>query len=134
VTSKTDIPFFLTPEQIAFANTLDRMLAERWPLEARRKPGWSPVRLWRDLADLGVLGLPFREEDGGLGGSPVDVMLVATTLGRHLVTLPYASSAAALAILLEGHGGEATRRIIAGESTVALTGTVWETEGTAVAT
>lgn len=100
MTSTTDIPFFLSSEQIEFGNTLDRMLRERWPLEARRRGDWPAAALWRDLAEFGVLALPFDEEHGGLNGGALDTMLVASLFGRHLVRLPFVPSIAAAAILL----------------------------------
>ena len=48
--------------------------------------------LWRQMAELGWLGLPFSEEDGGFGGSEVDVMVLMEELGRGLVVQPYIST------------------------------------------
>lgn len=106
MTSTTDIPFFLSSEQIEFRDTLDRMLREKWPLEQRRGGEWSAEALWRDLAEFGALALPFDEKHGGLNGGALDTMLVASLFGRHLVRLPFVPSIAAVAILL-GEGGNA---------------------------
>ena len=38
---------------------------------------------------MGLLGLPFAESDGGLGGGPVDTMIVMEAFGRGLVLEPY---------------------------------------------
>jgi len=47
------------------------------------------AQTWRSLADLGITALPFKEGDGGLGGSLAAVMMVAGTLGKGLVREPY---------------------------------------------
>lgn len=44
---------------------------------------------WSFFADLGLLGLPFAESDGGFGGKLADVMGVMRLLGRALVLEPY---------------------------------------------
>ena len=39
-------------------------------------PGFDE-KLWQRLAEMGILGLPFAEEDGGMGAGPVEVGIVA---------------------------------------------------------
>src|SRR4051812_48130580 len=41
---------------------------------------------------MGVLGLPFAEEDGGMGAGPVEVGIVAQELGRVLAPEPFLTS------------------------------------------
>ena len=45
--------------------------------------------MWRQFAELGVLGLPFAEEHGGFGGGAVETSLVMEAFGRALVVEPY---------------------------------------------
>lgn len=64
--------------------------------EQRRKataddPGFSE-QVWRQLAEMGLLGLPFAEEDGGVGAGPVEIGIVAHELGRVLAPEPYLTS------------------------------------------
>ena len=54
-------------------------------------PGYSEA-LWQQCAELGLLGLPFAEEYGGYGGSPVEVGLVMEAVGRTLAPEPYLAS------------------------------------------
>ncbi len=64
--------------------------------------GWSP-EVWRQMADLGWLGLVFPESVGGIGGSYVDLALVLEQLGSTLVPEPIvASLVAGVAILAAG--------------------------------
>ena len=61
------------------------------------------------MADLGWLALPFSEDEGGLGGSPVDTMIVMEQFGRGLVLEPYFASIVAGGAALR-RGGSATLR------------------------
>ena len=44
------------------------------------------------MAELGWLGLPFAEADGGFGGGPIETMLLMETFGKGLVAEPYFAS------------------------------------------
>ncbi|CAN5540349.1 acyl-CoA dehydrogenase family protein [soil metagenome] len=48
--------------------------------------------LWMRLAEMGVLGLPFAEEHGGMGAGPIEVGIVAQELGRVLAPEPFLTS------------------------------------------
>jgi alkylation response protein AidB-like acyl-CoA dehydrogenase len=54
-------------------------------------PGFDES-LWARLAEMGVLGLPFAEEDGGMGAGPIEVGIVAEELGRVLAPEPFLTS------------------------------------------
>lgn len=45
-------------------------------------------KTWQRLAEMGVLGLPFSEDDGGTGAGPVEVSVVAEELGRVIAPEP----------------------------------------------
>ena len=55
------------------------------------EPGFDEG-LWARLAEMGVLGLPFAEEDGGMGAGPIEVGVVAQELGRVLAPEPFLTS------------------------------------------
>jgi alkylation response protein AidB-like acyl-CoA dehydrogenase len=64
--------------------------------ETRRRtvaddPGFSE-KVWAQLAEMGVLGLPFAEEHGGMGAGPVEVGIVAQELGRVMAPEPFLTS------------------------------------------
>jgi len=89
--------FDLSDEQRLLQDSLNRFVAERCDFHKRLKAmaepeGYSPAT-WKALADLGVLGLRFAEEDGGFGCGPVETMVVMEALGRGLVIEPYFSTA-----------------------------------------
>jgi pimeloyl-CoA dehydrogenase small subunit len=85
--------FDLSEEQRLLKDSIDRLLADRYDFEARRRysgteEGFSR-ELWAQYAELGLLALPFAEEHGGFGGGPVETMMVMEALGRALALEPY---------------------------------------------
>jgi alkylation response protein AidB-like acyl-CoA dehydrogenase len=88
--------FDLNDEQRLLAESVNRFIAEQYGFDERNKgmrgsQGWRP-EIWRQMAELGLLGLPFSEEDGGFAGGGVETMLVMEALGRGLVVEPYLST------------------------------------------
>ena len=74
----------------AVRGLLERAYGEN---EQRRKvvasdPGYDE-KLWSRLAEMGLLGLPFAEEHGGVGAGPVEVAIVAEEIGRVLAPEPF---------------------------------------------
>jgi alkylation response protein AidB-like acyl-CoA dehydrogenase len=85
--------FSYTEEQILLRNSVAGYLTGRYGFEAWRKftrsgEGRDPAH-WRQFAELGLLAAPLPEEFGGLGGGPVDVMVVMEEFGKALVVEPY---------------------------------------------
>jgi alkylation response protein AidB-like acyl-CoA dehydrogenase len=52
------------------------------------EPGFDE-KTWSRLAEMGLLGLPFAEEDGGMGAGPIEVAIVAEEIGRVLAPEPF---------------------------------------------
>ena len=48
---------------------------------------------WQLFAELGWLAVPFSEEDGGLGGSAVDLMVIMEEFGKANLIEPYTAAA-----------------------------------------
>jgi pimeloyl-CoA dehydrogenase small subunit len=87
------VDFDLSEEQRLLKESVDRLAADRYAFEQRtaalREPrGWSEST-WSSFAELGLLALPFAEDDGGFGGGAVETMIVMETIGRHLMLEPY---------------------------------------------
>jgi len=80
--------FDLTDEQRLLRDNVERLAA---PVEGAPAPGWSRER-WSKFAELGLLALPFAEEDGGLGWGAVETMIVMEAFGKGLVREPYLST------------------------------------------
>src|SRR4051812_40510410 len=91
--------FTLDEEQEALRDAVRGLLKGYDPAvdsERRRQvtgeePGFDE-RLWGRLAEMGLLGLPFAEEDGGMGAGPVEVAIVCEEIGRVLAPEPYVAT------------------------------------------
>jgi alkylation response protein AidB-like acyl-CoA dehydrogenase len=121
--------FNLSKEQELLRDGLGRFLSTRYDLEksraaAKTGSGWQPD-IWRGFADeLGILGAALPEDVGGIGGGPVEVMVIAEALGHALVVEPYVDTIVVAAGLLQRAGGPAAKallqKVVAGSAIVAL--------------
>ncbi|MGO9060920.1 MAG: acyl-CoA dehydrogenase family protein [Candidatus Binataceae bacterium] len=97
-------------------------LAKEAPKSVIRQIETDPLgystSLWRQMADLGWLGMPFPESAGGVGGSLIDAGLLAEELGRAALPCPYIHTAAAGLTLLEAGRTDLVARIISGDLVV----------------
>jgi pimeloyl-CoA dehydrogenase small subunit len=85
--------FDLSEEQRLLKESVDGLLTDSYDFDARKKyaaekGGWSKS-VWGKLAEQGLLGLPFSEDDGGFGAGAVETMIVMEALGKALVLEPY---------------------------------------------
>ncbi len=85
--------FELNDEQSALRDSLARLLADRYGFERRRALAISPEghcpQTWAQLAELGLMGLPVAEADGGFGARAEDLLPVMQELGAALSLEPY---------------------------------------------
>jgi len=116
--------FDLSEEQELFTSTVERFTAPI-DVEARHRlrgleTGYSPAR-WAELAELGLIALAVGEEQGGMGGSLLDLALVGEALGKGNAPDPWIENGVLAAKLLAAGGAsEALESVIAGESVVAI--------------
>lgn len=100
--------FALTEEQSLLKDSLSRFVREKYDFETRKAIQASDLgmsrEIWGQMAEMGLLMTPFPEEMGGLGGTGVDVMLVAEAMGEGLVIEPFLESAVIGGAFLR-HGG-----------------------------
>jgi pimeloyl-CoA dehydrogenase small subunit len=105
--------FDLSEEQRLLKESVDGLLTDAYDFDQRKKymaekGGWSKT-LWGKLAEQGLLGLPFSEDDGGFGAGGVETMIVMEALGKALVLEPYLAT-----VILGGgflrHGGSAEQK------------------------
>lgn len=99
--------FDLSDEQRMLQDSVQRLLAEQCSFEQRQPLLKDDAALWRQFAELGLLGLPFAEADGGLGGGPVDTFLVMQAIGRSLAPVPYLATVVLCGGLLRATGSAA---------------------------
>ncbi|MGY1724429.1 acyl-CoA dehydrogenase family protein [Blastococcus sp. SYSU DS0533] len=113
--------------------------------EQRRKvvandPGFDE-KTWARLAEMGLLGLPFAEEHGGMGAGPIEVAIVAEEIGRVIAPEPFIEAVVLAGGLIAAVGtdeqkGELLGAIAEGTTVPAFahaeTGTRWSASASAV--
>ena len=105
--------FDLSDEQRMLQDSVQRLLAEQCSFEQRQtllaQPDHAGAALWRQFSELGLLGLPFSEADGGFGGGPIDTLIVMRALGRALAPVPYLATVVLCGALLRAAASPAQR-------------------------
>ena len=105
--------FSFTEEQTLLEESVAKYIQNDYDFESRQKlvkseDGFSKDN-WATFAELGWLGVPFAEEDGGFGGGAVESMLMAESFGKGLLVEPYLAT-----VVLAGgaikHGGSAEQK------------------------
>ena len=120
--------FNFTNEQQMLRDSVGKYLEKNYDFDARQKlvrgdAPWSSD-VWQQFAEMGLLALPFGEEQGGLGGSITDCVAFAELFGKHLVIEPFTHSvmlAGAALAADEGVGAKAwLEKLIGGEAVIAF--------------
>ncbi len=75
------------------AESVARFIDNDYDFESRQQivesdAGYSR-ELWQTYAELGWTAVPFAEDDGGLDGGPIELILMMEQFGRGLVIEPY---------------------------------------------
>ncbi len=109
--------FDLTDEQRMLSESVNRLVTHAYGDFEQRKGYRAEARgfadaNWAALAEMGLLGLPFDEADGGFGGGPVETMIVMEAFGRGLVLEPFLATVVLAGGLLRRAGSEAQRAAI----------------------
>ena len=103
--------FDFSDDQEMLRDSVRKWVDKAYTFEHRRsivKQGGFSKESWKDLADLGLLGLQVPEASGGMGFGPVDAMVVMEELGRGIVLEPFAPVAlVATHLLAAGHAPSA---------------------------
>jgi len=116
--------FELSSEQQMLRDSVSRLMKARYGFEARKTYQATPVgfseALWREYADMGLLGAPFAEEDGGFGGGAIETMIVMEEFGKALALEPYLETVVTSGALIKHSApaekrGELIGRIAAGD-------------------
>jgi len=112
-------------EQSALRDMVRGVCAQYAPLEVVRQleddPTGYPAELWKQLGELGVLGILIPEEYGGAGQTLLEAAIVYEEFGRSLAPTPHFPSAVVAAGALLAAGSEAQQkawlpRIAAGDA------------------
>ena len=85
--------FSLNDIQSMLLDSVQKFIANDYDFDKRQsysdsEQGFSSD-VWATFAELGWTAIPFDEEDGGIGGGPVDLMIVMEQFGRGMIVEPY---------------------------------------------
>jgi alkylation response protein AidB-like acyl-CoA dehydrogenase len=121
--------FSYSEEQELLRNSLARFLADNYSFDVFRKvsrsdPGWRR-EIWKQFAELGLLGASIPEPFGGLGGGAIETMIVMEAFGRALVLEPYVATVVIAGGLIGAAGSGAQKqewlpRIASGDAIIAF--------------
>jgi alkylation response protein AidB-like acyl-CoA dehydrogenase len=113
------VDFTYDDEQNALREAVSGLLSRAYgDSETRRRitaadPGFDE-KTWARLAEMGLLGLPFPEESGGMGAGPVEVAIVAEEIGRVIAPEPYVEAVVLAGGLIQAEGTAAQREELIG--------------------
>lgn len=98
--------FTYTEVQQMLQDQVQKFVQKSYDFETRNKimesdEGYSK-EFWQLFAELGWLAVPFSEDDGGLGGSAVDLMVMMEEFGKANLVEPYTSTAVLCGTLIAG--------------------------------
>ncbi len=110
--------FGFTEEQELLRDEVRKFLDEQCPMDRVRElmktgDGYSP-ELWKQMAELGWLGLTIPEEYGGAGLSWVDLVVLLEETGRTLYPSPFISTMLAAAAILDSGDDAQKQRFLPG--------------------
>ncbi|MEU2350585.1 acyl-CoA dehydrogenase family protein [Modestobacter sp. NPDC049651] len=111
--------FSYDDEQAALRDAVRGLLTRAYGDSERRRttvaadPGFDE-KTWSQLAEMGVLGLPFPEESGGMGAGPVEVAIVAEEIGRVLAPEPFVEAVVLAGGLVQAAGSVQQREEVVG--------------------
>lgn len=121
--------FTVSEEQSMLADSVARFIENDYDFETRQKVAESDLgysqELWQTYAELGWTAVPFDEDDGGLGGGPVELMLMMEQFGRALLVEPFLANIVLAGGVLrrlatDGQKAQWLAGVIAGETHAAL--------------
>ncbi|MCF6232588.1 MAG: acyl-CoA dehydrogenase [Rhodobacteraceae bacterium] len=108
--------FELTQERQMLQDTLRRFLADRYDTRTRNEilesdAGLS-ANIWSEMAELGIVGAMFTQDQGGFGGAGFDLAVVFEELGRAGVVEPFLDTAILGGGLIAALGSDAQKELL----------------------
>ena len=111
--------FSYSEEQQMLQDSVQKFVHNQYDFETRKgvlksSKGFSEQN-WQLFAELGWLTVPFKEEDGGFGGSAVDLMVMMEEFGKGMVVEPFLPTAVIAGGLISALGNQQQKdELIAG--------------------
>ena len=106
--------FSLREETKMLKSNAEKFMKEKSPSSfvkniLKEEKGFSPA-LWKEMADLGWLGLIHGEAYGGSGGDFFDLFVLFEEMGKALLPSPFFCSAVFAGLLIQGAGDDRLRK------------------------
>jgi alkylation response protein AidB-like acyl-CoA dehydrogenase len=123
------VNFDFSDEQYAVRDVVREIFEREWST-TRLRERWdsrdpSDGRVWKALAEVGIMALTVPEDHSGLGGDETDLVLVLEEAGQAGIPDPLIDTVAVAAPLLVEHGSEEVRvewlpRIASGQAVASV--------------
>ncbi len=108
--------FSLSQEQTLLQESIERFIQNDYPFTERQKTVHSDADFnadhWRRFAELGWLGVPFPEQDGGFGGRAVESIVMWEQFGKGLVIEPLLATVVLAGGALKLAGAQAQKEAV----------------------
>jgi alkylation response protein AidB-like acyl-CoA dehydrogenase len=105
--------FSFTEQQTMLQESIERFVQSDYSFDDRQKNAGSDLGYdannWNTFAELGWLGVPFSEADGGFGGGAVESTLMMEQFGHGLVIEPYLATVVLAGGVIKHAGSEAQK-------------------------
>jgi alkylation response protein AidB-like acyl-CoA dehydrogenase len=115
--------FSLTPDQEELRGLVARVLSDRCTMERLKEVesgSGVDLDLWRELADLGIVGIALPEADGGAGLGWTEIAIVLEEVGRHVAPVPALPVMAMAGPFLAEHAPQHLAGLASGERIVTV--------------
>jgi alkylation response protein AidB-like acyl-CoA dehydrogenase len=119
----------LTEEQVQLQEAVERFMDEKCTMDFVREMeasefGYSK-QMWKEMAELGWLGIDLPDECGGLGLGTLNLAILMRELGRHICPSPMLSTAVIAGTAIAESGSDEQRdryipKIVDGEIVIAF--------------
>ena len=119
----------LSDEQVQLQDGARRFMDEQCTMDFVREMEASELgfsrEMWKQMAEMGWLGIDLPSELGGLGLGTLDLILLMRELGRHLCPVPMLSTAVIAGAAIARAGTKEQQReyleqIVAGDLVIAF--------------
>jgi alkylation response protein AidB-like acyl-CoA dehydrogenase len=110
--------FSYSEEQQMLKESISKFINQSYDWDSRQTIAKSDAGFstehWQLFAELGWLTVPFKEEDGGFGGSAIDLMVMMEEFGKGLLVEPFlANTVLAGTVLTEAANEEQKSALLA---------------------
>ena len=115
--------FDLSEDQELFKASVERFVQPvdtEWRRKLRSRDGGYDRARWSELANLGLIALAVPEDRGGMGGSPIDLAVIAEALGKGIAPDPWLENGVLPAMLLAAAGSDQLEGVLSGDRFVAF--------------